>query len=175
MLIGLSGSVQPTSVCRTQMTNCRFLHLGRDHRRRKPDAEKVHRPSPWATSATCVRDSGRILLSAQDFAGGPIFRCDAKGGLFPFSASCAAGQNPGLGPCVEASFAGKSQSAKFGGVRRPLKLLAGGFLNQRRRYWQVPRLADVAGGASWRAIMLTTGAKEPPHTLPAQVDVTQAP
>ena len=48
-----------------------------------------------------------------------------------------------------------------------------GFLNQRRRYWQVPRLARVAGGASWRVIVLTTGAKEPSHPLPAQVDVAR--
>ena len=44
------------------------------------------------------------------------------------------------------------------------EVAAGGFLYQRRRYWQVPRLADVAGAASWRAIMLTTGAKKPSHT-----------
>ncbi len=108
-----------------------------------------------------------------NFTRGPIFRCAAKGGLLPVTTSRAAGPSRRFTPCVEAGFGEKPQDANFGGAP-PLKLRAGGFLNQRRRYWQVPRLADVAGGASWRAIMLTTGAKEPSHTLPAQGDVTHA-
>ena len=61
------GILRSSSVCPTERAS-RFAVwcIGREHRRRIRDAEKVQRSaSPWATSASCVRDSGRILLSAQ--------------------------------------------------------------------------------------------------------------
>ena len=50
---------------------------------------------------------------------GPILRWTAKGRISPLTSCRADGQNPGLGPSVETSSAGKSQSVEFGGVPPP--------------------------------------------------------
>jgi len=64
------------------------------------------------SAQTCL--SPRSVRPTQlNFTGGPIFRCTAKGRMFPFTASRAAGPNQGLAPCVEASFGEKPQDANF--------------------------------------------------------------
>ena len=58
---------ESASVCATECTSrIGVSYVGREHRRRKPDAEQMQRPPcRWATSARCVRDSGRLVLGHE--------------------------------------------------------------------------------------------------------------
>jgi hypothetical protein len=91
--------------------------IGREHRRRKRDAEKCrgrHPLGPPRCHAFVPQDGYSV---APEVHARTNISCEAKGVLSPFTASRTAGPNLGLATSLEVSCGGKPQAAKFGGVR----------------------------------------------------------